>query len=188
MFLQSGSLSAPSPDPLEQLDKLDYYGQRPWRQGHQSKQWMHLMIMMTTTVTMMFIYFRMINLFLPLSENLWMKKGWIIWCYRTLMNSQVHVYTYLMRLGLWTVLNHGTWALVADEICHSSENVVCLFVGLFILTNLEMYHKNIYHPGIDPPDLLKEKDGIHALQLRELGVDHSVSNTGILYTYLLTAR
>ena len=25
-----------SGDPLEALDKLDYYGQRPWRQGHQS--------------------------------------------------------------------------------------------------------------------------------------------------------
>ena len=30
---------APAPtagDPLEAIDKLDYYGQRPWRQGHQS--------------------------------------------------------------------------------------------------------------------------------------------------------
>ena len=26
----------PSPDPLELLNNLDYYGQRPWRQGHQS--------------------------------------------------------------------------------------------------------------------------------------------------------
>ena len=25
------------PDPLESLASLDYYGQRPWRQGHQSK-------------------------------------------------------------------------------------------------------------------------------------------------------
>ncbi|XP_074640815.1 trafficking protein particle complex subunit 11-like [Tubulanus polymorphus] len=28
--------STPVPDPLENLDNLDYYGQRPWRQGHQS--------------------------------------------------------------------------------------------------------------------------------------------------------
>ena len=29
--------------------------------------------------------------------------------------------------------------------------------------------------GIDPPDALKERDGIHALQALELKVDHSVS-------------
>ena len=27
----------PSSDPLENLNMLDFYGQRPWRQGHQSK-------------------------------------------------------------------------------------------------------------------------------------------------------
>jgi len=30
------SLTAPPSDPLEYLSNLDYYGQRPWRQGHQS--------------------------------------------------------------------------------------------------------------------------------------------------------
>ncbi|XP_077995405.1 trafficking protein particle complex subunit 11-like [Glandiceps talaboti] len=28
--------SMPDPNPLEDADKLEYYGQRPWRQGHQS--------------------------------------------------------------------------------------------------------------------------------------------------------
>ena len=28
--------ATPAGDPLEAIDKLDYYGQRPWRQGHQS--------------------------------------------------------------------------------------------------------------------------------------------------------
>ena len=27
---------SPSSNPLELLSRLDYYGQRPWRQGHQS--------------------------------------------------------------------------------------------------------------------------------------------------------
>ncbi|XP_013379073.1 trafficking protein particle complex subunit 11-like [Lingula anatina] len=30
------NITYPSPDPLEGLSSLDYYGQRPWRQGHQS--------------------------------------------------------------------------------------------------------------------------------------------------------
>jgi hypothetical protein len=29
-------LKTPSSNPLELLDRLDFFGQRPWRQGHQS--------------------------------------------------------------------------------------------------------------------------------------------------------
>ncbi|ELT94290.1 hypothetical protein CAPTEDRAFT_179073 [Capitella teleta] len=34
--LKKNDLHSPSPNPLELLDKLDFFGQRPWRQNHQS--------------------------------------------------------------------------------------------------------------------------------------------------------
>jgi hypothetical protein len=46
-----------------------------------------------------------------------------------------------------------------------------------LLSNLMLFislFTDSIHLGIDPPDVLKERDGILALQLLELKVDHSV--------------
>ena len=36
-YVLQSPTEVPSSDPLENLNMLDFYGQRPWRQGHQSK-------------------------------------------------------------------------------------------------------------------------------------------------------
>ena len=50
------------------------------------------------------------------------------------------------------------------------------------------YNYSLCSPGIDPPDAGKEKDGITALQLMELKVDHSVSQDSNLKWFYITKR
>ena len=41
---------------LENIDKLDYYGQRPWRQGHQSRSLIVSHIIGISSATMQIFY------------------------------------------------------------------------------------------------------------------------------------